>query len=93
MKKFSFIVKFSIFLIAFVLMILVVVGLFTTGAGKNVMMTNEELSWQKTRLITLSVIAGILLIGIISFATFLIVKNKQAYEIMIAEEETNSIEE
>lgn len=93
MKKISFIVKLIIFVVVFLLMILVTVGLFTTGHGRNSMMTNEELSWQKTRLITLSVIAGFFLIGIISFGTFLILKNKKIYDALADDEDAEIIDE
>ncbi len=80
MKKWSFIVKLSICIVVFALIVSVIIGLFTTGTGKKTMMTNEELTWQKNRLITLSVFAGVLIIGIITFGTLLIFQRKKVYE-------------
>lgn len=93
MKKLSLIVKFSIFITVFVLMVLVTVGLFTTGSGKSGMMTNEELMWQKNRLIVLSVFAGFLLIGIISFGAVLIIKNKKSYDMILESEESDEVDD
>lgn len=74
MENASFAVKLIIFIVIFVLLVLVIVGLFTTGLGKSDMMTDKELTLQKNRLIILCSLAGFLVLGIISFATYIFVR-------------------
>lgn len=84
MNKFSVVTKLIVFVIVVIIMISACVGLtyglFTTGQGRGSMLTKEQLSEQKSRLITLSSLAGVLIIGIVSFTTFIIAAGRPKNE-------------
>ena len=90
MNKYSFVVRLIIFIVVVVIMVSACVGLtyglFTTGQGRGSMFTKEELSEQKTRLITLSSFAGVLIIGLVSFTAFIIVSGRPKQEDYESEE-------
>lgn len=80
MNKYSLVVRVIVFIIVVIIMVSACVGLtyglFTTGKSRGSMFTKEELNEQKTRLVTLSSLAGVFIIGIVAFSTFIIVSGR-----------------